>query len=142
MSNQLRLLSKVKAYLPPHDFERVIHAFMPSHLDYCNFCMLDLIIHCFTACKLLKMQPTGLLTGKKRRNHITAVLVSIHWPPVFIFGSNSKVYHLFLRVLSYLSELFYLLTPGRALRSTNQIPGFWLKSRLENPNQWNRQLFT
>lgn len=66
LPSQLQLLSKVKAYLHPHDFERVIHAFVTSHLDYCNFCTLDLISHRFTACKLLKMQPAGLLTGKKR----------------------------------------------------------------------------
>lgn len=32
----LRLLAKVKQYMLPKDFERVIHAFITSRLDYCN----------------------------------------------------------------------------------------------------------
>ncbi len=33
---QLRLLAKVKPYLPHKEFESVIHAFITSRLDYCN----------------------------------------------------------------------------------------------------------
>lgn len=33
---QLRLLSKAKSFLSFPEFERVIHAFMSSRLDYCN----------------------------------------------------------------------------------------------------------
>ncbi len=33
---ELRLLAKVKPYLCQQDFERVIHAFITSCLDYCN----------------------------------------------------------------------------------------------------------
>lgn len=33
---QLRILAKVKPYLPRKEFECVIHAFITSRLDYCN----------------------------------------------------------------------------------------------------------
>lgn len=33
---QLQTLRKVKASLPDRDFQRVIHMFISSHLDYCN----------------------------------------------------------------------------------------------------------
>lgn len=32
--SQLRVLSKVKAYLPSNVFEKIIHAFITSRLDY------------------------------------------------------------------------------------------------------------
>ena len=32
----LRILSKVKGYLPRRDLETVIHAFINARLDYCN----------------------------------------------------------------------------------------------------------
>jgi len=34
--NHLRILSKVKGYLPPRDLETVIHAFINTRLDYFN----------------------------------------------------------------------------------------------------------
>ncbi len=42
---QLRLLAKVKPYLPCKEFESVIHVFITSRLDYCN----SVISHLFNA---------------------------------------------------------------------------------------------
>ena len=33
---QLRLISKIKPFLPPKQLEMLIHAFISSRLDYCN----------------------------------------------------------------------------------------------------------
>lgn len=39
---QLRLLGKVKPYLPPSQLEKVVHALITNHLYYCNSLYYDL----------------------------------------------------------------------------------------------------
>lgn len=59
--SQLRLLPKVKAYPPTHDFERVIHAFITLQLDYCNFFILVSANIRFAVYRWYKMPlPAGL----------------------------------------------------------------------------------
>lgn len=44
-----QLLVKVKAYLLPDDFERVIHNFVTTHLDYFNYLYVghdQSLLHC------------------------------------------------------------------------------------------------
>ena len=36
VKTSLRLLGKLKLYLPGNDFKRVIHCFVTSHLDCCD----------------------------------------------------------------------------------------------------------
>ena len=77
---QLRLLGKVKPYLPPNDFERVIHMFITSRLDYCNSLYVGLDQSSLRHLQLVQNAAAWLLTGKRRhQDHITPVLASLHW---------------------------------------------------------------
>ena len=74
---------------------------------------------------LSQLKHTRLLTGKKRRDHISPVLASLHWLPVH-FRIQFKVLLIVFKCLnglapSYLSELVQPHSTSRALRSTNQL---------------------
>ncbi len=79
---QLRLLAKVKPYLPRKEFESVIHAFITSRLDYCNLLYVGLDQSSLQRLQLVQNAAAPLFTGTKKYEHITPVLASLHWLPV------------------------------------------------------------
>ncbi len=89
--------------------------------------------------RLQKVQNAAarLLTGVSKRDHITPVLISLHWLQIR-YRIDFKVLLLVFKALNgltpvYLSALFSAHNPGRSLRSSNQrllnVPRAELKSR-------------
>ncbi len=92
-----------------------------------------------------------LLTGVRKREHITPVLMYLHWLPIH-YRIDFKVLLLVFKSLNgltpvYLSDLLSAHNPGRSLRSSNQrllnVPLAKLKSRGDRafavaaPKLWN-----
>ncbi len=76
-----------------------------------------------------------LLTGTRKYEHITPVLLSLHWLPVH-FKIEFKIVLFVFKVLnglapSYLSNLLSLHSPARWLRSSNQKLVLVPRSRLK-----------
>ncbi len=76
-----------------------------------------------------------LLSGVKKREHITPILRSLHWLPV-CFRVDFKILLLVYKsrnglALTYLCELLTEYQPIRSLRSSNQDLLFTPKSRLK-----------
>ncbi len=89
-----------------------------------------------------------LLTGTRKYEHNTPVLLSLHWLPVnFKIELNNKFLVLNGLAPSYLSDLLSLRSPGRCLRSSNQklllVPRSRLKKKgdrafaIAGPKLWN-----
>ncbi|XP_061086404.1 uncharacterized protein LOC133121220 [Conger conger] len=121
---QLRQIAKVKAYLSQKDLERVVHAFITSRLDYCNSLYIGLDQSSLCCLQLVQNAAARLLTGKKKREHITPALTSLHWLPVR-YRINLKILLFVFKAMNglaptYLSELLNMYTPARSLRSCNQ----------------------
>ncbi len=104
---------------------------MNKRLGYCHSLHVgvDQSLLCFL--QLVQNAAACLLTGKRKYNHITPILASLHWLPVRFLESVFKA----LSVLApqYLAKLLHFHTPARALRSANQllleIPKTRLKTR-------------
>ncbi len=79
---QLRLLAKIKGYLPPKDPERVIHAFITTQLDYYNSLYFGIDQSLLHRLQLMQNAAARLLTGKHKRDHFTLVLALLRWLPV------------------------------------------------------------
>ncbi len=90
-----------------------------------------------------------LLTGTRKREHITPNLVHLHWPPVH-FRIDFKILILVFKALhglapTYLSDLIQPNAPLRGLRSAEHsllaVPRVRLKSRgdrvVAGPRLWN-----
>uniref|UniRef100_A0A8C2FVH5 Tetratricopeptide repeat domain 19 n=1 Tax=Cyprinus carpio TaxID=7962 RepID=A0A8C2FVH5_CYPCA len=100
----------------------IIHAFISSHLDYCN--SLFICLNRKDLCRLQTVQNSAarLLTHRSKRAHITPILASLHWLPVK-FRMHFKILVLTFRALQgqappYISDLIQLRTSSRSLRST------------------------
>ncbi len=79
---QLRLLTKVKPILSRIFFEKVIHAFITSRLDYCNSLYFGIGKTALSRLQRVQDAAARLLTRTKKWDHITPVLCSLHWLPV------------------------------------------------------------
>ncbi len=138
---QLRLLAKVKPILSSKNFERVIHAFITSRLDYCNSLYFGTGQTALSRLQRVQNAAARLLTSTKKRDHITPVLRSLHWLPVR-YRVNFKILLLVFKSLNglvpaYLSDLLTEHRPLLSLRSSNHrllsIPKSRLKCRGDVP---------
>ena len=148
---QLRLLTKIKPLLSFADFERVIHAFITTRLDYCNALYVGASQASLSRLQLVQNAAARLLTGTRTREHITPILASLHWLPVS-FRIDFKILLFVFKALHglapvYITELLKPHAPSRSLRSANQsllvVPKTRLKSRGDRafsvaaPKLWN-----
>ena len=74
---KIRLLAKTKSYLSFKDLERVINAFVTSRLDYCNALYVGMDQASIKRLQLVQNAAARLLTGHKKRDHITPILASL-----------------------------------------------------------------
>lgn len=77
---QMRALAKIKNVLPSADFEKVIHAFISSGLDYCN--SLYFVISQALLCCLQRMQQLDCCQAHVNETIFPLFLASLHWCPV------------------------------------------------------------
>ena len=121
----LRQLAKVKPFLSPKHLETIIHALVTSRLDFCNALYLGVSQSSLSRLQLVQNAAARLLTGARKREHITPVLASLHWPPV-VFRVHFKTLLFVFKSLNglappYLSELLHPYAPARCLRSADQL---------------------
>ncbi len=105
--------------------ESVIHAFISSRLDYCNGLYLGVSQSLLSRLQLVQNAATRLLTGTRKREHISPVLISLHWLPVkyrIHFKSLLFVYKgLHGLAPSYISDLLFYCNASRELRSNSSL---------------------
>ena len=122
--NQLRNLSKIRKYLTRESSEIAVHAFITSKLDYCN----SLLYGCRKT-QLKKLQyvqytAARIVTQTRKFDHITPVLLDLHWLPV----SYRIVFKILLLVFkslnnlspSYLADRLSYQSHSRVLRSASK----------------------
>ena len=129
----------------------IIHALVMSRLDYGNAMLYGLPETQLRKLQMIQNSAARLITGTRRRDHITPVLFSLHWLPVrqriefkLILLVFRDVHHL---CPVYLSSLMIPYTPTRTLRSADQylltIPRYHLERygrravSVARPTLWN-----
>lgn len=132
----LRLKAKVKPFLTDKNLETVMHAFISSCLDYCNSLYIGASQSCISRLQLVQNAAARLLKGKRKSEHITPVLISLHWLPVK-YRIDFKVLLFVYKSLrnqapQYLSELLHRPSQSRALRSGHSDLLFVPRTRLKN----------
>ena len=75
-------ISKVRNILSQSDAEKLVHAFITSRLDYCNSLLSGSPKNSLRSLQLIQNAAARVLTGTRKREHISPVLASLHWLPV------------------------------------------------------------
>uniref|UniRef100_A0A8D3CRZ4 Reverse transcriptase domain-containing protein n=1 Tax=Scophthalmus maximus TaxID=52904 RepID=A0A8D3CRZ4_SCOMX len=119
----LRNIKNIRNILSQKDAEKLVHAFVTSRLDYCNSLLLGCPNKSVKSLQLIQNAAARVLTGTRKRDHISPVLESLHWLPVK-FRIEFKILLLTYKALnnqapSYLTELLVSYYPNRSLRSVN-----------------------
>ena len=147
----LRYISKIRGYLDKPATERLVHAFVTSHLDSCNSLLLGIPSYQLQKLQRIQNAAARIVCRTKRRNHISPIMYSLHWLPVAA-RVEYKVLLIVFKCLTnrapvYLENLIHIKHNTRALRSSNQTqltePRFSTKSygarafSVAAPRLWN-----
>ena len=119
--SQIRQISHVRACLTQSATETLVNSLVTSRLDYVNA-----LLYGVSSDKLRKLQSVQhsaarLIFKKKKRDHITPLLKTLHWLPVE-HRINYKINLLTFKAIHgeaplYLQDLVQLYQPARQLRS-------------------------
>lgn len=76
-------IGKLRKFLNQAATERLVHAFVSSHLDYCNCLLAGLPKSHIAPLQRIQNIAARLVTCTKRSEHITPALHSLHWLPIY-----------------------------------------------------------
>ena len=117
-------IGKIRQFLTVESCEVLVNNLVISHLDYCNAVYYGLPNYLLL--RLQKVQNTAarLISCTHKYDHITSVLIELHWLPIEYRLKFKILLHVF-KVINGLSptDLTDLIThhpvPSRSLRSTD-----------------------
>ena len=122
---QLRNIGAIRKYLSADSCSQLIHAFITSRLDYCNSLLINLPKSSLKSLQRVQNTAARILTLSRKHDHVTPVLIEIHWLPVqlrSIFKCLLLVYKcLMTGQPAYLSDLLTRYTTTRTLRSSDKL---------------------
>ncbi len=122
---QIHWIGQIRKFLTMPADKTVIHSIVTSRLDYCNGALVGLPDSDIAKLQSALNSAAHLITLTRKCNHITPVLVELHWLPV--------CQHILFKVLvitykainglapSYISDLINIHMPSRSLRSSTKL---------------------
>ena len=75
-------IGRIRKYLNTTATEKLVHAFVSSHLDYCNSLLAGLPQSHIAPLQRIQNTAARLVTRTKKYEHITPIIRSLHWLPV------------------------------------------------------------
>ncbi len=78
----LRNIAKLRNMLSVSDAEKLVHAFMTSRLDYCNALLGGCPASSINKLQIVQNAAARVLTRSRKYDHITPILLSLHWLPI------------------------------------------------------------
>ena len=105
--------------------ETLIHAFITSKLDNCNYLLFGLPKHLIDKLQAVQNASARLVTLSRKHDHITPVLIDLHWLPVAA-RIKFKIIILTFKALHglspvYIQDLITIHKPARNLRSSSHL---------------------
>ncbi len=118
---QLRNIGRLRPYLDRKSLETLVHAFVSSHLDYCNSLFIGLPNHLIERLQHIQNSAARIVTGTRLYDHITPVLRNLHWQRIQFKVLVTVFKSIHGLAPCYLSELITRYKPTRSLRSSNTL---------------------
>ena len=118
-------IGKIRKYLDRPTFEKLMNATITSGLDYCNSLIFGIPKELISQLQKLQNHAARVITKCRQYDHISPVLVDLHWLPVKQ-RIDLKILLITYKALNglapaYLRELLIPYSPKRTLRSTETI---------------------
>ena len=115
-------IGKIRKYLDRPTVEKLVNATITSRLDYCNSLMFGIPKELISQLQKRQNHAARVITKWRKYDHITPVLVDLHWLPVKQ-RIDFKILLLTYKALNglapaYMRELLIPYSPKRTLRST------------------------
>ena len=121
----VRNIGRIRRYLTEDATKTMIHALVTSRLDYCNAVLYGLPASVTNKMQRLQNTCARMITRTRRSDHITPVLIKLHWLPVrkrIEYKMLSHTYRaIHRRAPQYLCDMLSLYQPARALRSQSTV---------------------
>ncbi|XP_072044960.1 uncharacterized protein [Amphiura filiformis] len=147
----IRSIGQIRKYLDQESTEKLVHAYVTSRLDYCNCLLYGLPDKLISKLQRLQNSAARLVTGAKKRDHISQVIRDLHWLPIkkrIIFKLLLIIYKALNNAApNYITELLKPYHPISSLRSASRellvVPKSRTKSfgdrafSIAGPNLWN-----
>ena len=121
----LRMMSQIRPNLTSECAVNLAHAFITSKLDCMNSLLVGIPDNVIHKLQLIQNNAARIILKKKKYDHVTPLLKQLHWLPVRA-RIKFKICLLTYKALHglappYISGLLERYTPGRSLRSANQL---------------------
>ena len=107
---QLYSLRRIRKYLSHQATESLIHAFIFSHIDYCNGLLNRVSKHLIKKLQQIQNMAARLVYKLPKFTHVTLLLKDLHWLPVeyrvrykILLFTYKAIHQL---VPKYINELF------------------------------------
>ena len=120
----LHKIGKIRSFIDKHTTERLVHAFVMCHIDFCNSLLFGLPARQVHRLQVVQNSAARLVSRMTKYESVSHVLQCLHWLPVqsrimfkILLLAHECYYDL---APSYLSELITLYKPGRNLRSSKK----------------------
>ena len=110
-------IGKIRKYLDRPTVEKLVNATITSRLDYCNSLMFGIPKELISQFQRRQNHAARVITKWRKNDHITPVLVDLHWLPVKQ-RIDFKILLLTYKAPAYMRELLIPYFPKRTLRST------------------------
>jgi hypothetical protein len=150
--HQIRSIGRIREYISTDACRALVQSTVTSRLDYSNVLLHNLPKSLLRRLQLVQNTCARLVTRTRRREHISPVLIELHWLPVE-YRAMYKVLMYTYKALhglapQYICELVKLYVPARPLRSASQsllqVPKFRTAAygarsfRVSAPQLWNQ----
>lgn len=123
--NQIRNIGRIRSYITDSACKTLVCSLITSRLDYGNALLYD--VNASALAKLQRVQNTAarLIARRKKYDHITPVLIELHWLPVKFRCEYKLLVYVFKSLHGiapvYLQDLLTVYKPTRSLRSENSM---------------------
>ncbi|XP_062613812.1 uncharacterized protein LOC134275555 [Saccostrea cucullata] len=117
----LRNISRIRPFITEDACKTLVVALVTSRLDYGNALLYGITETNISRLQRVQNTAARIVTRTRKHDHISEVLISLHWLPVK-FRTYYKILLYTFKVLqgtspSYLKELITVYQPSRTLRS-------------------------
>jgi hypothetical protein len=119
--HQIRNIGRIRSYITVDVCKTLVCSLVTSRMFYSNALMYGVNASIVSKLQCVQNTAARLVTRKKKYEHITPTLVTLHWLP-FKFRCQYKLLLYVFKALhglapSYLGELIHFYKPARSLRS-------------------------